>query len=139
MAAATCSMARSITGDLIWLAVVTAATLRTYWRAADTTSSWVAGGSRPRSGVMFRHMGPTIRAPPLPAERGPPTPRCRPVPSTRSASLDVGKVPQTLPRAALLDDSVYDVRAAMCGDGFLQSLAIFTRCSHDDMPDVTGS
>ena len=33
-----------------------APTFRTYWRAADSISSEVAGGSRPRSGVMFRHM-----------------------------------------------------------------------------------
>jgi hypothetical protein len=62
VAAATLSMARSIAGEAIWLAVDTAATFLTYWRAAETTSSDVAGGSSPRSGVMFRHMVPTIRA-----------------------------------------------------------------------------
>jgi hypothetical protein len=31
-------------------------TLRTYWRAAASTSSLVAGGSRPLRVVMFRHM-----------------------------------------------------------------------------------
>ena len=61
MAAATRSIARSTAGDAIWPAVLTAATLRTYWRAADSTSSAVAGGSRPRRGVMFRHMPSTIR------------------------------------------------------------------------------
>jgi hypothetical protein len=30
--------------------------LRTYCNAAASTSSWVAGGSRPRNMVMFRHM-----------------------------------------------------------------------------------
>jgi hypothetical protein len=34
----------------------TPVTLRTYWRAAAPISSWVAGGSRPRSSVMFRHI-----------------------------------------------------------------------------------
>jgi hypothetical protein len=33
-------------------------TLRTYWRAAASISSAVAGGSRPRRVVMFRHMLP---------------------------------------------------------------------------------
>jgi hypothetical protein len=61
VAAATRSMARSMAGEAIWPAVLTAATFRTYWRAADSTSSAVAGGSRPRSGVMFRHMPSTIR------------------------------------------------------------------------------
>ena len=61
VAAAIRSMARSMAGEAIWLAVVTDATLRTYWRAADWTSSAVAGGSKPRSGVMFRHMPSTIR------------------------------------------------------------------------------
>ena len=36
--------------------LVTPLTLRTYWRAAATTSSGVAAGSRPRSVVMFRHI-----------------------------------------------------------------------------------
>ena len=31
-------------------------TLRTYWRAAASISSAVAGGWRPRSTVMLRHM-----------------------------------------------------------------------------------
>lgn len=31
-------------------------TLRTYWRAAASISSGVAGGSRPRRVVMLRHM-----------------------------------------------------------------------------------
>jgi len=61
VAAATRSMAASMAGDAICPGVVTDATLRTYWRAADTTSSAVAGGSRPRRGVMFRHMSSTIR------------------------------------------------------------------------------
>lgn len=62
MAAATLSMARSTAGDAIWAGVLAAATLRTYWRAADCTSSAVAGGSRPLSGVMFRHMVPACYA-----------------------------------------------------------------------------
>ncbi|WP_232070858.1 hypothetical protein [Mycobacterium lacus] len=37
-------------------------TLRTYWRAAAAISVAVAGGSSPRSSVMFRHMPPTIGA-----------------------------------------------------------------------------
>ncbi len=37
-------------------------TLRTYWRAAASISSWVAAGSSPRSSVMLRHMRPTIGA-----------------------------------------------------------------------------
>src|ERR1700675_4589131 len=37
-------------------------TLRTYWRAAAAISSAVAGGSSPRSSVMFRHMDSTIGA-----------------------------------------------------------------------------
>ncbi len=41
-------------------------TLRTYWRAAAAISWAVAGGSSPRSSVIFRHMVSTISAvPPL--------------------------------------------------------------------------
>src|SRR5687768_6121276 len=36
-------------------------TLRTYWRAAASISSAVAGGSRPRSSVMLRHMPVRLR------------------------------------------------------------------------------
>ena len=61
MAAATFLTASSKAGVAICPAVVTAPTLRTYCRAADSTSSVVAGGSSPRSGVMFRHMTTTIR------------------------------------------------------------------------------
>ena len=61
VAAATFLTASSKAGVAIWPAVVTEPTLRTYWRAADSTSSAVAGGSSPRSGVMFRHMSTTIR------------------------------------------------------------------------------
>jgi len=38
-------------------------TLRTYWRAAASTSAAVAGGCSPRSSVMFRHMPSTLGAP----------------------------------------------------------------------------
>lgn len=37
-------------------------TLRTYWRAAASTSSSVAAGSKPRNSVMFLHMTSTIGA-----------------------------------------------------------------------------
>ena len=37
-------------------------TLRTYWRAAASISTAVAGGSSPRSSVMFRHMGTNVGA-----------------------------------------------------------------------------
>lgn len=56
VAAAIRSTARAMAGKSIWRAVVTEPTLRTYWRAADSISAGVAGGSRPRSGVMLRHM-----------------------------------------------------------------------------------
>lgn len=37
-------------------------TLRTYWRAAASISTAVAGGCRPRSSVMFRHMASKVGA-----------------------------------------------------------------------------
>jgi hypothetical protein len=52
MAAMACSTAASVLVD----GDVTPLTFRTYWRAADSISSWVAAGSRPRNVVMFRHM-----------------------------------------------------------------------------------
>lgn len=57
MAAATRATASATAGDDSWPALA-AETLRTYWRAAASISVAVAGGSRPRRGVMLRHMPP---------------------------------------------------------------------------------
>lgn len=54
MAATAFSMAGSVAPER----VATPLTFRTNWRAAASTSSGVAGGSSPRNGVMFLHMGP---------------------------------------------------------------------------------
>ena len=43
---------------------LTPLTFLTYWRAAASISSRVAGGSRPRRMVMFRHMEPKLSAQP---------------------------------------------------------------------------
>ena len=48
------SKASSVFFEVDW----TPLTFRTNWRAADSISSSVAAGSRPRSVVIFRHMGP---------------------------------------------------------------------------------
>src|SRR5215218_5037210 len=50
--ATACSNAASVAG----VGRVTPLTLRTYWRAAASISSVVAGGSRPRRVVMLRHI-----------------------------------------------------------------------------------
>src|SRR5215211_3194062 len=54
--ATACSNAASVAG----VGRVTPLTLRTYWRAAASISSVVAGGSRPRRVVMLRHMPPVL-------------------------------------------------------------------------------
>lgn len=54
--------ARSNASDVRSVGACTPLTLRAYWRAAAVTSSAVAGGSRPRSVVMLRHMGGTLEA-----------------------------------------------------------------------------
>jgi hypothetical protein len=56
VAAAIDAMAAANAGCASPAGVVTPVILRTYCLAAATISSDVAGGSRPRSGVMFRHM-----------------------------------------------------------------------------------
>ena len=56
MAAVTAATACSNATDVAAEVLVTPLTLRTYCRAAASISSAVAGGSRPRRVVMFRHM-----------------------------------------------------------------------------------
>jgi hypothetical protein len=54
--AATSAEAEAIAVSTAALGRVIPVTLRTYWSAAASISSGVAGGSSPRSSVMFRHM-----------------------------------------------------------------------------------
>src|SRR5690606_29049126 len=54
------SNAASVAAEVFW----TPLTLRTYWRAAASISSGVAGGSSPRRVVMLRHMGARLPVPP---------------------------------------------------------------------------
>ena len=56
VASATRRIARSSAGSVAGEGAWTPLTLRTYWRAAASISVGVAGGSRPRSVVMLRHM-----------------------------------------------------------------------------------
>ena len=63
-------------------------TLRTYWRAAASISSGVAGGSKPLRMVMLRHMpedstSPTASTPPGRRWRSAPTPLGIPLPTRR--------------------------------------------------------
>ena len=50
------SAASSMAAATSAFGLATPVTLRTNWRAAASISSRVAGGSSPRSSVMFRHM-----------------------------------------------------------------------------------
>src|SRR5690606_22214150 len=56
VAAATRRTARSNASSVLAEVDVTPLTFRTYWRAPASISSGVAGGSRPRSVVMLRHI-----------------------------------------------------------------------------------
>lgn len=61
VAVATTCTARSIASAVAADVDETPLTLRTYCRAAASTSSAVAAGSSPRSVVMLRHMAATLR------------------------------------------------------------------------------
>src|SRR5690606_34794301 len=54
------SNAASVAAEVFW----TPLTLRTYWRAAASISSGVAGGPRPPRVGMLRHMGARLPVPP---------------------------------------------------------------------------
>src|SRR5215210_7399772 len=60
VASATASTARSNASALAFEGVFVPLILRTYWRAASRTSSWLAGGAKLWSGRMLRHMGDSV-------------------------------------------------------------------------------